>query len=449
LWRCTQTGESTGSSRGRHRSHLDKLETFGMLGVQGSSFLESYRRPCIGSALAPRRCGHCKAAAPEVKKAAKALKGVANVGVVDGDKAQAIAQKLGVQGFPTFKLIVDGKATDYNGARDANGMVSAVMGEVQSLVRARMGGKATGGSGSKAGSGSKPSGGSGGGGNANAPGGGKHVITGTAANFEEEVLGSSDPVLVEFYAPWCGHCKTLAAPLAEAAEELHGEVKIVAVDATEHASIASEFGVRGYPTLKFFPPGKKSRASAQDYNGGRDKEGIVSAVRAMTEAAGGAASGSAAQLTGEKAWADHCAGKRVCVVAVLPGLLDESAARRAERLEGLAEAAGKVGKRSIFRFLWTEVGAQPGLEQSLGVGMVPAVYAVSVDKKVFTPYRGSLEPAALAKWVNSLAVRNQGAAPFPGGALPKIAAAAEWDGKDAPAPAATEEDSLSLEELGL
>lgn len=147
------------------------------------------------------RCGHCKNAAPEVKKAARALKGVANIGVVDGDKAGAVAQKLGVKGFPTFKLIVDGKVSDYNGGRDANAMVGAVMKEVQELVRGRMGGKASGSSGSGSGS-KKASGGSGSGGNSNEPGHGKHVIKGTAANFDKEVLNAAEPVLVEFYAPW-------------------------------------------------------------------------------------------------------------------------------------------------------------------------------------------------------------------------------------------------------
>lgn len=153
------------------------------------------------------RCGHCKNAAGDVKAAAKMLKGVGNIAVVDGDKAgSATAQKLGVKGFPTFKLIVDGKATDYTGGRDAKSMVGAVMQAMGELMKTRMGGGGKPSSSSS--SGGKPSGGkpSGGGGNAHGPsepGGGKHVITGTADNFAAEVLNSVEPVLVEFYAPWC------------------------------------------------------------------------------------------------------------------------------------------------------------------------------------------------------------------------------------------------------
>jgi Thioredoxin len=124
------------------------------------------------------------------------LKGIATVGVVDGDKAQGVAQKLGVKGFPTFKLIVDGKITDYNGPRDANGMVNAVMSEVQSLVKGRLGGKAS----SKSSSSSGSKGGAGGGNNRKSdsePGGGKHVLKGSAASFDDDVLNSNEPVLVE------------------------------------------------------------------------------------------------------------------------------------------------------------------------------------------------------------------------------------------------------------
>ena len=65
----------------------------------------------------------------------------------------------------------------------------------------------------------------------------------TDSNFEELVYGSDDMWLVEFFAPWCGHCKNLAPEWAAAATSLKGKVKVGALDATVHTVMASRFQV--------------------------------------------------------------------------------------------------------------------------------------------------------------------------------------------------------------
>lgn len=94
-------------------------------------------------------------------------------------------------------------------------------------------------------------------------------------NFDEAVSGP-DGVLVEFYAPWCGHCKTLAPEWSKAALSLaksNSPMKLAKVDATEAKELATKFEVRGFPTIKFFRGGKSS-----DYSGGRTEPDIVAWV---------------------------------------------------------------------------------------------------------------------------------------------------------------------------
>lgn len=107
----------------------------------------------------------------------------------------------------------------------------------------------------------------------------KDVVVLTSKNFDEVVKGSKF-ALVEFYAPWCGHCKKLAPEYARAATALKAsnpDVVIAKVDATADADLASKFGVQGYPTLKWFVDGDTE--SPSDYNGGRDEEGIIKWIK--------------------------------------------------------------------------------------------------------------------------------------------------------------------------
>lgn len=96
--------------------------------------------------------------------------------------------------------------------------------------------------------------------------------------FDDIVLKSGKPALVEFFAPWCGHCKNLAPVYEELATTFaHSDkVTVASVDADAHRSLGQRFGVSGFPTLKWFDGVSDT---PEDYKGGRDLESLSSFIR--------------------------------------------------------------------------------------------------------------------------------------------------------------------------
>merc|ERR1719263_1848956 len=331
-------------------------------------------------------CGHCKALAPEYRKAAKALKGIAKIGAVDADAEKALAGKYQVQGFPTIKIFSTDKKNPkpYNGQRTARGLVDGLLAEYRSVVNSRLGGGG---------------GGAGGGGAADAFGyknSASHIIT--DSNFDDVVLNSKQPFLVEFYAPWCGHCKALAPEWVRASNELEGKFNLGAVDATVHQNVAQRYGVRGYPTIKYFPPGDKS-ATPEDYTGGRTAADINTWAMQKLQASGWEP--DVEEWNGPETFEASCGkGGTICVLAVLPDIRDTGKDGR----EAIVKKVKEVAKKSQGPYVygWVAAGAQPGLEQQFDMTAgFPAIALLNHGKKVYSVFTGAFEVKKLARWVNA------------------------------------------------
>jgi len=367
-------------------------------------------------------CGHCRTLAPEWKKAATALKGIVKIGAVDMDVHGTVGAPYNVRGFPTIKVFGSNKKSpqDYNGARTAQGITDEAMKVVQRLVRDRLSG------------GGQSSGGGGGGGGG---GSGNDVVELTDANFEDEVANSKTGVLVEFFAPWCGHCQRLEPEWKKAAGELRGKMKLAALDATIHTASAGRFQVQGYPTIKFFPAGA-SLDSAQDYNGGRTASDIV--AWALEHHSKSIDPPEILELTSDSVLTANCNEKPLCVVSVLADILESGAAGRNAHLEMLAELGDKY-KAKGWGWVWTAPGFHANLEKSLGIGGFgyPALAVVNVRKKVFVHLKGSFSKEGVDELLKSIAV-GRGRTEKLTAALPTLSDAPQWDGKDGELPA--EED---------
>jgi protein disulfide-isomerase-like protein len=104
----------------------------------------------------------------------------------------------------------------------------------------------------------------------------------TPSTFGDVVLKSGKPALVEFFAPWCGHCKNLAPVYEELAtvfQHASDKVTVASVDADEHKSLGKDYGVSGFPTIKWFD-GKSNKPV--DYSGGRDLESLSKFITEKT-----------------------------------------------------------------------------------------------------------------------------------------------------------------------
>ena len=333
-------------------------------------------------------CGHCKSLAPEFEKAAKALKGFFKLGAVDMTQHQSVGSKYNIQGYPTLKFFGDNKKspTDYSSGRTSKDLISFAVTKAEEITFKRLGSKPE----PKKQETKKPS----------EPEPEEEeedsdVVVLTESNFETLVLKSSDLWLVEFYAPWCGHCKKLAPEYTKAASDLKGSVKLGKVDATVHSQLGSKYGVQGYPTLKFFLPGGQN----EEYKGGRTFESLVATSLDRLESLG--TGPKLPQLLGNDVLNDYC-GKSVCVIGFLPHIYDSSVAERNGYLTSLVDISRKNRGKPV-KFIWAQGGDFYELEQRLGLGsMYPSVVGLSLTKSRFAVMRSSFTQTDVENFVGKL-----------------------------------------------
>jgi len=378
-------------------------------------------------------CGHCKALEPEYKKFAKEMKGTVNVGAVDMTQHQSVGAPYGIKGFPTIKIFGynKNKPEDYRGGRTADALGDESFKQLRKLTKDKAsGGKSSGGGSS---GGSKSSGGG---------SGGNKVVTLTDNNFRSKVIESGEPWLVEFYAPWCGHCQRLEPEWKAAAGELFektgNKVKMGALDATQEQSTAQSYGIQGYPSIKmFFPDGR-----VEDYNGGRTSSDIVAQGMLMFEEV--AEPPELYELLSQESLDAACTDVQVCVVAFLPHILDDTAKVRNERLD-LLRSLIDTYKRKQWGWLWTEGFAHQKLDEQLRVSSYPSLVVINPRKNIAVKMTTGFHKKGVEDFMRNVAYgKTAGAVTSSFDSFPAISKIPAWDGKDGELP---EEEDIDLDDF--
>lgn len=194
-------------------------------------------------------CGHCKRLAPEFEKLGTSFKKTKSVliGKVDCDEHKSVCTKYKVASYPTIHWFPKGSLEPqaYDGARTADALTDYVNIHAGTNVKLAV----------------IPT----------------NVVVLNSDNFDDIVLDKTKNVLVDFYAPWCGHCNNLAPVYESLATAFKNEddVVIANVDADKNKDLGERYGVKGYPTIKFFPKDKKD---GEEYEGGYDVDSFVTFV---------------------------------------------------------------------------------------------------------------------------------------------------------------------------
>ncbi|KAK3611556.1 hypothetical protein CHS0354_018072 [Potamilus streckersoni] len=379
-------------------------------------------------------CDHCQSLAPEWKKAATALKGVVKVGAIDVTVSSSLESQYDVKGYPTVKIFGVNKLRphDYQGSNQASGIVDAALAYLKNMVRQRQSGKKSEGDKSSDGDGSE---------HEENP---EDVIDLNDYNFQELVLDSQDMWMVEFFAPWCGHCKELAAHWATAAAEMRGKIKFGTYDITLYKQFANQYKVIRVPTMKLFPSGGKI-GDPEEYTGGRTSGEIL--IWLKEKLAENIPPPGIHQIVDPDSLNKNCEDKQLCIVAVLPHILDCQSECRHKYLQ-LMKDMGEKYKRNIWGWLWAEAGAQPALEDSVGVGGFgyPAMVAISPRKMMFSTLMGPFSDKGIEEFFSGLSTRRVSSAPLKGAQLPKIESTGAWDGRDGEAPV---DEDIDLSDVAL
>jgi len=200
-------------------------------------------------------CSHCKALKETYEAVADSYDHVKEkiyIARIDADKYKPVVKAQGIEVFPTIKLYMPGSKTGIKFTKDKSleelvkfvDENTGLIGNIKPKI--------------------------------------SYVVDLDESNFDEIVGDPSKHVMVEFYAPWCGHCKKLKPTYEKVAKDFHKEKNIIIarVDATANDNLNTRYRIGGYPTVYFFEANKRNE-NPVSYNDGRDELAFINYLNEM------------------------------------------------------------------------------------------------------------------------------------------------------------------------
>lgn len=372
---------------------------------------------------------NCKLFVPEFERLSFALEGIVKLAAVDTTESQPLASSYYIRNVPTIKLFGSKKESplEFGGVKSVKEIINWVfeMGKKMAYLnvaeldkedipppppkKPKEGGKPK----QDQENTEKSS-----------------VIALTSLSFNRNVFNSQSHWMVEYYAPWCGHCQKLQPEWEAAAAYLKDGVKFGKVDCTVEKKVCSRFGVNGYPAIRYFPPKSSKDSDAVEYERGRDSRSIIMfAIEQRDRMKPGF---SVPQLTDQDVYGAFCQSEDVhaCVIVFLPHIFDGTAEERNNYIENIKSInAGMKAKETPIGFLWAQGGDFLEFEQGLQLSVgYPTVAAISTQKRKFAIMKGAFSQNQLQLFVDNIL---NGKEPLYDFSLnPKLREAEKWDGKD-------------------
>lgn len=234
------------------------------------------------------------------------------------------------------------------------------------------------------------------------------VIEVDSKNFDDVVFNSNKNSLVKFYAPWCGHCKTLAPIFDELSETVSKveDLQIVKIDCESNRVICTQFDVKGFPTLKLF---KKNSINAVDFSGSRDHDGLLDFLKKETDSYiyVPKEKSHVVQISSTEEFDDVLlnSGKNVFVV------FTASWCGHCKNLHPAWEQLAKIYSNDddviIAEVITSNIPSEE-LQERYGVTGFPTILTFKAGSKDLVPFQSSRNIEGLVEWVNKNAGKSRG-----------------------------------------